>query len=111
MHDFIYQIGLEPIFEEEYVDVDLIDAGEYVIIDYVYELDDEIRKDAIKTLIDFILPKGLFSLNEEECSLTYKGGLNKWKQAHIDNLINTAKTLTIDNVLRYIYVVRLVKIA
>lgn len=77
MHDIIYQIGLEPIPEEEYVDIDLIDEGEFVSIDYSYELDDETRESAIEVLANNILPKGMFSLDKAECSLTYMGGLNK----------------------------------
>lgn len=102
MHDVIYQIGLEPIPEEEYVDNDRIYEGEYVSIDYSYELDNERREQVISGLVNSILPKGLFTLNKEDNSLTYMGGLKKWKQAHIDNLINIAKALNTDNVLKYI---------
>lgn len=102
MHDVIYQIGLDPIPEEGYVDIDLIDEGEFVSIDYSFELDDETRESAIEVLANNILPKGMFSLDKAECSLTYMGGLNKWKQSHIDNLIKTVKTLNTGNVLKYI---------
>lgn len=101
MRSIIYQIARAPIGKEEYVDVDNVYAGEFVSIDYVYELDDEKRKEAITMLVDNILPKGLFTLNEDECSLTYMGGLNQWKQNHIDRLIGIAKTLTPKNVLKY----------
>lgn len=102
MRSIIYQISRAPIGKEDYVDVDNVYAGEFVSIDYVYELDDETRKEAITMLVNNILPKGLFTLNEDGCSLTYMGGLNKWKQNHVDRLIGIAKTLTPKNVLKYI---------
>ena len=75
MHSTIYQIAERPILPDEYVGADNVEAADMTMIDYFQEVSKEERAELIKALVERILPAGMFSLNPDGESLTYKGGL------------------------------------
>lgn len=100
MHGTIYQIDIKPIEENDILRLDNIVAGEMASISYVYENNEEGRQFDIKSLIEHILPKSMFTLSEEN-TLTYNGGFNMWKKTHFDNIKSISAQLTPANVMKW----------
>ena len=100
MHSIIYQISTEPIDENDYLDIHHIVAGETASISYVYENSEDGRKVDIRFLLEYILPKGMFTKTDEK-TLTYKGGFTIWRKSHFDNLKAISATLTPANVMKW----------
>lgn len=100
MHSTIYQISTEPIAEKDLLRIDNIVAGEMASISYVYDNPEEGREHDIKNLMELILPKGMFTLTEEDI-LTYNGGFGMWRKAHFDNIKALSAQLKPANVMKY----------
>ncbi|ROS79651.1 hypothetical protein EEL35_11615 [Muribaculaceae bacterium Isolate-042 (Harlan)] len=100
MHGTIYQISTEPIAERDLLHIDNIIAGEMASISYVNENDEDGRKFDIKCLVEHILPKGMFTLSDEN-TLTYNGGFNMWRKSHFDKIKSLTAQLKPANVMKY----------
>lgn len=100
MHSTIYQVSTEPIAERDLLRIDNIVAGEMASISYVSENDEDGRKFDIKCLVEHILPKGMFTLSDEN-TLTYNGGFNMWKKSHFDKIKALSAQLKPANVMKY----------
>lgn len=100
MHSTIYQISTEPIAERDLLHIDNIIAGEMASISYVNENDEEGRKFDIKCLVEHILPKGMFTLSDEN-TLSYNGDFNMWRKSHFDKIKALSAQLTPANVMKY----------
>ncbi len=100
MHSTIYQISTEPIEERDLLRIDNIIAGEMASISYVNENDDEGRKFDIKCLVENILPKGMFTLSDEN-TLSYNGAFNMWRKSHFDKIKVLSAQLKPANVMKY----------
>lgn len=69
-------------------------------ISYVNENDDEGRKFDIKCLVENILPKGMFTLSDEN-TLSYNGAFNMWRKSHFDKIKVLSAQLKPANVMKY----------
>lgn len=100
MHSTIYQISTEPIAERDLLRIDNIVAGEMASISYVCENDEDGRNFDIKHLVEHILPKGMFTISDDN-ALTYNGGFNMWKKSHFDKIKALSAQLKPANVMKY----------
>ncbi len=100
MHSTIYQISTEPIAERDILRIDHIVAGEMASISYVCENNEEGRKFDIKCLVEHLLPKGMFTLSDDN-SLIYNGGFTMWKKTHFENIKALSAQLTQANVMKW----------
>jgi len=100
MHSTIYQIGIKPIAENDYLRIDNIVADEMASISYVCENTEDGRNFDIKHLVEHILPKGMFTISDDN-ALTYNGGFNMWEKSHFDNIKALSAQLTPANVMKW----------
>ena len=72
MHSKIYQVGLKPMSEDDYVNEEHFLESSSSYADYIGDaLEGEERKECIKNLAESL--KEIFDYNEEEEALVYKG--------------------------------------
>lgn len=102
MHSIIYQISNRPIAKEDAVCMDNIMPGDFVSLDYYYDLSEEECKDEIRRLAEHILPKGMFTVNADGKTLTYHGGFSAWSKSYIDNIRAKAEDVDESNVMQWI---------
>ncbi len=100
MHDNIFQVSRKPIARDDYPDTDLI-AENTEWIGYCDEVDKGTRLNAIKHLVDEILPEGMFSIDSEGDVLTYIGGLEEWAEEYVKKIQDAANKLTPSNILTW----------
>lgn len=98
MHSRIYQFSLNPIGTDDYTsDNNITDSFHW--IDYVLEIDDEDeRLEEIQYLVEHVLPKGMFELNADGDSITYKGGMEQWRRDFVERLHGLAGAITSQNI-------------
>ena len=101
MHSIIFQITTKELSGSKILNEDTISQGDGFQYDYCSEIDEEERERAIQTLVNDILPKGMFELCSSN-SMKYKGGVEEWKQACIDDIRTKAQSLTPDNIIDWI---------
>lgn len=98
MHSRIYQFSPNPIDTDDYTNDDNI-TDSFHWIDYVLEIDDEDeRREEIQKLVEHVLPKGMFELNADGESITYKGGMEQWRRDFVERLHGYAGAITSQNV-------------
>lgn len=102
MHSLIIQISSEPIRKSEILKADDIQAGDMVSLDYAYDTDSNERKKIIRSLVSRTLPKGMFELNQDGETLTYKGGYAEWKNQYLNLIRTKTEALDTDNVMAWI---------
>ncbi len=102
MHSTIYQIAERPILPDEYVGADNVEAADMTMIDYCQEVSKEERAELIKALVERILPAGMFSLNPDGESLTYKGGFTEWSREYAATLHEKAAAIDETNLFKYV---------
>lgn len=100
MHSTIFQIAEQPIGTDEYVGIDHVEAGEMTSIDYCREVSQSERAKLIKTLAHRILPAGMFSVNPDGETLTYKGGFTEWSKEYTASLHEKAEAIIETNVFK-----------
>ena len=100
MHSTIYHISTDPLAENDYLNIDRIQAGKNASISYLYENSEDGRKFDIRFLLEHILPKGMFTPIEES-TLTYNGGFAMWRKSHFDNIKAISAELTPANVMKW----------
>ena len=101
MHSTIFQITKEQVFGNNLLNEDTISQGDGTPYDYCSEIDDGERQRSIETLVNEILPKGMFELKSPS-TMVYKGGIEDWKKSCIDNIQQKAQELTPDNIIDWI---------
>lgn len=101
MHSTIFQLSISPIEREDYLRLDNVEAGEMVSVGYLYEGTPESTANDILHLVEYVLPKGMFTFNADN-SLTYNGGINKWRRYYLDLILTKAKAITPQNIMEYI---------
>lgn len=101
MHSTIFQITKEQVFGDNLLNEDTISQGDGTSYDYCSEIDDEERQRCIETLVNEILPKGMFELTSPN-TMVYKGGIEDWKKSCIANIQQKAQELTPDNIIDWI---------
>lgn len=100
MHSIIFQVSTRPIAQDQYVDEDRINEGELVIIDYTETLTETDRRKAINRLAEKILPSGMFTLNPDNESLTYKGGYAEWSKEYAEEIKERANAIDPTNAMK-----------
>ncbi len=98
MHSRIFQIATERIDKDCYLNEDTLTQGDDGYYDYCSEIDDDTRKEDIANLVEYALPKGMFTLITED-TICYNGGLEQWKEAFVADIRTQAEAITVDNVM------------
>lgn len=98
MHSRIFQVDRGPIQRDEWPNEDaVVENSRSSLIDYAFTLkDDEERKRNIANLANLI--GGMFALNIDGISMTYKGGMEEWRKSYVAHIITTAESLNSENV-------------
>ncbi|MDY4020089.1 MAG: hypothetical protein SOZ80_04855 [Prevotella sp.] len=102
MHSNIFQISTEPIEKKRYCNPDDIDGGDMVSLDYAYDTKTEERTALIRSLVENILPQGMFTLNPDTETLTYNGGMAEWKKKYVADIQRHAMEVDEQNVMKWI---------
>lgn len=102
MHSLIIQISNRPIAEDNYIGIDHVEAGEMASIDYCDEIEQSERKGVINNLVNRTLPAGMFTINPDGESLTYRGGFTEWCRKYVRSLHDKAMAINEANVFKYI---------
>lgn len=90
MHSLIIQISDRPIAEDSYTGIDHVEAGEMASIDYCDEIEQSERKGVISNLVNRTLPAGMFTINPDGETLTYRGGFTEWCRQYVRSLHDKA---------------------
>ena len=101
MHSIIFQITTKEVSGSNLLNEDTILQGDGTPYDYCSEIDEEVRRKAIHTLVYEILPKGMFELTDAN-TLVYKGGIEEWKRSCITDIRAKAEELTPENIIDWI---------
>ena len=101
MHSTIFQITVKQVIGNNLLNENTISQGDGTPYDYCSEIDDEERQHSIETLVNEILPKGMFELTSPN-TMVYKGGIDDWKKSCIANIQQKAQELTPDNITHWI---------
>lgn len=103
MHSKIYQITEERIDNENFITESTFVDGRYDFYDYCDDITDDERKSAIDSLTMYLLPTGMFTLDEnEKDTLIYNGGADEWKENWVRQIQQKAKAITTENVTEWI---------
>lgn len=78
MHSRIFQIAASRIDKENYLNEMSIEVGANTGVDYTAEISRELRQQAIESLVNQWLPKGMFSHGTEPDTMVYNGGVDEW---------------------------------
>ncbi|MBD5236305.1 MAG: hypothetical protein HDS62_02005 [Bacteroidales bacterium] len=100
MHSIIFQVSINPIHREDFINPDRINEGEMVYIDYASELNETERKHHIKGMVENLLPKGMFALNPDGESVTYKGGYTEWSMEYAKGIQERANVINPCNLMK-----------
>lgn len=100
MHSLIFQVSTNPIHKEDFINPDRINEGEMAYIDYASELNETERKHHIKRIVEYLLPKGLFTLNPDRESVTYKGGYTEWSKVYAEGIRERANAINPSNLMK-----------
>ena len=101
MHSIIFQITTTEVSGSSLLNEDTISQGDGTPYDYCSEIGEEERTRAIQTLVNEILPKGMFELTSAN-TMVYRGGIEEWKQSCIDDIRLKAGELTPENIIDWI---------
>ena len=102
MHSIIFQITSKKLTKGSgLLNEGTIEQGDGTSYDYCAEIDEDERETAIKTLVNDILPKGMFELVASN-AMVYKGGIDEWKQNYIANIHAKAQELTPENIIDWV---------
>lgn len=96
MHAWIYQISDSPI--EEFINEDTLNQGDGTDYDYCAEISVEERKEAVKTLLENILPLDMFKQVDDK-AFDYVGGIEEWKRQWVQRIQQKAATINNENVM------------
>lgn len=98
MHSRIFQIATERIDKDCYLNEDTLTQGDDSYYDYCSEIDNDTRKEDIANLVEYALPKGMFTLVTED-TIRYNGGFEQWKESFVADIHTKAGAVTVDNVM------------
>lgn len=97
MHSTIFQITTEKIEEGGLLDEDTLYQGDYSELDYCLNIDDDERKRRIETLVNEVLPKGMFTLIDEN-TIRYNGGVEIWQEEWVKQIKEKCSLVTANNI-------------
>lgn len=99
MHSWIYQISDSPI--EEVINEDSLNQGEGTDYDYCAAISVEERKEAVKTLLENILPLDMFKQVDDK-AFEYVGGIEEWKRQWVERIQQKAAAINNENVMDFV---------
>ena len=79
MHAKVFQITRTRVDKENTLDENTLTQGDGSFYDYCSEISDETRKEMIDILVNELLPKGMFTLLDND-EMVYNGGADEWKK-------------------------------
>lgn len=97
MHSKIFQITRTRVDKDNYLNEDTLMQGAGSFFDYCGEIDDEERQLYIESLVNEVLPKGMFELVSED-TMRYMGGAEEWKKGFVEGIRLKAEDVTTDKV-------------
>lgn len=97
MHSKIFQITPTRVDKDNYLNEDTLMQGAGSFFDYCGEIDDEERQLYIESLVNEVLPKGMFELVSEDV-IRYMGGAEEWKKDFVEGIRLKAEAVTPDKV-------------
>lgn len=100
MHSRIFQIATERIAKENYLNEDTLIQGDNSPYDYCANIDEAERKENIACLVEYALPKGMFTLTSED-TMRYEGGMERWKEEYVANVRRKAEAVTVENMWKW----------
>lgn len=95
MHNFIYQVSLQPINEDENINPEVLQEMNPGIMDYAYELDRNNQQSFLEQLVK-IFPNGMFAIGDGNKCLDYLGGFSEWHHefcGEINAVVNSGMSL------------------
>ena len=101
MHAKVYQITKRRVGKENYLNENTLTQGDSSDYDYCSEISEEERAESIDTLVNNILPKGMFTLIGSD-ELVFNGGTPDWIHKWVDAIHKKSDEVTADNVTHWI---------
>ena len=101
MHSRIFQISTMQIDKENYLNEDTLQQGDGSYYDYCSEISEETRKQDIRNLVNYALPKGMFELVGDD-TMRYIGGVEQWKEDFMADIRKKAEAITAENMFEFI---------
>ena len=98
MHAWIFQLSEERI--EGYLCEDTLLQGDGSDYDYCAAISEEERKRAVCSLMEDILPSGMFRL-KDETTLVYQGGFEQWKREWVERIQTKVTKVNTENVMNF----------
>lgn len=102
MHNFIIQLSNKPIPQDECLDAEGINQGGDATFDYTEDVSEDARKKFIVSLVRDILPQGMFILNPDGESMTFRGGFTEWSREYVKRIHDTASIISTHNVFKWL---------
>lgn len=97
MHSSVYQITTEKVEEGGLLDEDTLHQGDCSGLDYCSNIDNEERRERIEILVNRILPKGMFTLIDEN-TIRYNGGVEIWQEEWVKRIKEKCSLVTASNI-------------
>ena len=98
MHSTIFQITTEKVEEKDaLLNEDTLQQGDCSDLDYCSDIDEEDRRERIECLVNEILPKGMFTLIDEN-TIRYNGGVEAWLEEWVKLINEKCSLVTAGNI-------------
>ena len=101
MHAKVYQITKRRVDKENYLNENTLTQGDSSDYDYCSEISEEERAESIDTLVNNILPKGMFTLIGSD-ELVFNGGTPDWIHKWVDAIHKKSEEVNVMNVTHWI---------
>ena len=101
MHSKIFQITENKVERDDYLDEDTLTQGDGSFYDYCGNISEEDRKEMIASLVNHVLPTGMFRLVGDD-EMVYMGGADLWKEKWVNAIHDKALLVNTENVLDWI---------
>ena len=101
MHAKVYQITRQRVDEDNILNENTLEQGESTDYDYCSEISEEERTESINTLVNNILPKGMFTLVGSD-ELVFNGGTTEWIHNWVNAIHEKSEDVNVGNVTNWI---------
>ena len=101
MHAKVYQITKHRVDEDNFLNENTLEQGESTDYDYCSEISEEERAESIGTLVNDILPKGMFTLVGSD-ELVFNGGTTEWIHNWVNAIHEKSDDVNVGNVTHWI---------
>ena len=101
MHAKVYQITKHRVSKENYLNENTLQQGDSSNYDYCSEISEEERVESINTLLNDILPKGMFTKIASD-ELVFNGGTTDWIHNWVNAIHEKSKNVNVENVTDWI---------